>query len=283
MGQFQDVQFPASLLFKMEMNGQINPPGVAVASTPFSKVEQRLQTTSQGVYVVTFPPQVRTWDEARQLYEFCMGVGGILDTFRFRDPRPYFSGGTAEAVGTGDGATLIFQIKRSFGGYIHDITRLVAGSSTVYVDGDAQINGITVDDATGLATFDANQSGAVTGGNNVNPVELTITGHGLANNDSVRLDSFTGTGWLNLNNTRQKATVIDANTLSVPVDGSSYPAYSGNGGAFNTIPQSGEPVTADMTHDFEVRFEKPLPPPPHARLEQMVRMASFTLVEAASE
>lgn len=75
----------------------------------------------------------------------------------------------------------------------------------------------------------------VTGGASTNPVQLTITSHGYNSGQRAFFKSssgnaFTGTGWSTLNGQSLTITKIDANTISVPVDGSAFPAYSSSGG-----------------------------------------------------
>ena len=92
----------------------------------------------------------------------------------------------------------------------------------MYTSG-AQVQGI---DGTYVSRATAK---TVTGGQPLNPVRFTIAAHGWASTHRVRLASFTGT-WASLNNIDAFITVIDANTISVPIDGTGFGAYSANGG-----------------------------------------------------
>jgi uncharacterized protein (TIGR02217 family) len=91
---------------------------------------------------------------------------GQLYGFRFRD----FADGkscapgatpaaTDQALGTGDGATREFQLRKAYAdtaaSHVRDIVKPVASSVLVAVDGVAPGGGFAVDAATGLVTFDA--------------------------------------------------------------------------------------------------------------------------------
>lgn len=91
---------------------------------------------------------------------------GRLHAFRFRDPFDHKSCSVAQTpqasdqlLGTGDGAATAFQLVKRYdsGGasYVRTITKPVAGTTLVAVNGVAQQDGadFTVDAMTGLITF----------------------------------------------------------------------------------------------------------------------------------
>jgi uncharacterized protein (TIGR02217 family) len=81
---------------------------------------------------------------------------GRLHAFRWRDALDHSSNGP-QALGTGDGATVAFQLSKTYGAsfdpYVRPITKPVADTVTITVDGVA-ITAFAVNDATGIVTFD---------------------------------------------------------------------------------------------------------------------------------
>jgi uncharacterized protein (TIGR02217 family) len=109
---------------------------------------------------------IRTLDDLSAVIAFFEARAGQLYGFRFRD----FADGkscapgatpaaTDQALGTGDGATREFQLRKAYAdtaaSHVRDIVKPVASSVLVAVDGVAPGGGFAVDAATGLVTFDA--------------------------------------------------------------------------------------------------------------------------------
>ena len=91
---------------------------------------------------------------------------GRLYGFRWKDRADHLSGlpgGTAaatdQAIGTGDGASNSFQLVKTYGSafapWQREITKPVAGTVIVALDGIEQASGWSVDPATGIVTFTA--------------------------------------------------------------------------------------------------------------------------------
>ena len=87
---------------------------------------------------------------------------GRLHGFLWRDGLDHSSGGPVptaldQAIGTGDGARTSFQLTKRYGAdfdpYLRPITRPVAATVRVAVDGLEQASGWTVDEATGVIGF----------------------------------------------------------------------------------------------------------------------------------
>jgi uncharacterized protein (TIGR02217 family) len=280
MGQFQDISFPIERFYITDMASGLLAPDVAVSSTPGGKAEQRIALAAEGRYVCSLTQQNREVADAIAVWNFYLGVGGVRDSFRLRDPDSALSAGIDEALGGGDGVKLAFQLLRSFGSYTHTITKPAAGTVVPKIAGVIQTTRLSVNASTGLLTFSANLTGAITGATSANPCVLTKTAHGLNTGDSVRLSTFTG-AWAALNGTRQVVTRLTANTFSIPVNATAFAAYAGNGGAFNTIPQTGEAVAASFTHDWQVRFSGPLTAPVHPVPGYVQRLPVIELVEVS--
>lgn len=105
---------------------------------------------------------VKSLDDLHAVIAFFEERRGRLHGFRFRDRADSKScpPGAAPApgdqrIGTGDGATRVFQLTKSYGGafspYVRTIEKPVAGSVTAAVNGVARP--VTVDTATGRITF----------------------------------------------------------------------------------------------------------------------------------
>ena len=108
---------------------------------------------------------IRTLDDLSAVIAFFEARAGRLNGFRFKDFADCKSckpGGvpaaTDQALGTGDGAARVFQLRKAYAdtaaSYVRDIIKPVAGSVLVAVDGAALDGGFSLDATTGLVTFD---------------------------------------------------------------------------------------------------------------------------------
>ncbi len=108
---------------------------------------------------------VRTLDDLSAVIAFFEARAGQLYGFRFKDFSDCKScapaatpAATDQALGTGDGTTRVFQLRKAYAdtaaSYVRDIVKPVAGSVLVAVNG-TPTSAFTVDTATGLVTFDA--------------------------------------------------------------------------------------------------------------------------------
>ena len=69
----------------------------------------------------------------------------------------------------------------------------------------------------------------ISGATAASPVAITATAHGLSTDDVVTIASVVG--MTQLNGLQYKVTVTDANTFTIPVDGTGFAAYSSGGTA----------------------------------------------------
>lgn len=117
---------------------------------------------------------VKTFDALSQVVAFFEERRGRLYGFRWRDRLDHSSAApgaavsaTDQPIGTGDAATSVFQIVKSYGSayapYQRTIAKPVAGSVRVAIDGsEASAGGeFTVDETTGLVSFLAGHVPAV--------------------------------------------------------------------------------------------------------------------------
>jgi len=115
---------------------------------------------------------IRRADDLAAVVAFFEARNGRLHGFRFKDWGDHKSclpSGTPapndQPIGTGDGATTAFQlVKRYASGaqsWTRTITKPVAGTVSVALDGAEQLGGWTVDTTTGLVTFDSSPAAGV--------------------------------------------------------------------------------------------------------------------------
>lgn len=105
---------------------------------------------------------IRSLADLRQVLSFFEARRGSLFSFRFRDPFDHFSNhGTQEPtafdqqIGIGNGVTKSFQLVKKYETYSRVITKPVAASVKLAVNGDMLENGTDyqVDVLTGMVTF----------------------------------------------------------------------------------------------------------------------------------
>jgi uncharacterized protein (TIGR02217 family) len=116
---------------------------------------------------------LRSLDDLSALVAFFEARRGRLYGFRFKDFADCKScapaatpAATDQALGTGDGETTQFLLQKIYsdlgGSYVRSIVKPVAGSIVIAVNGAVLAEGWSVDDTTGLVSFDtAPADGAV--------------------------------------------------------------------------------------------------------------------------
>lgn len=107
---------------------------------------------------------VRNVDDLAEVVALFEQAGGPLHSFRFRDWSDFTSAPVPsqrvtaqdQRIGTGNGSLTQFQLVKRYGGlapYDRPITKPVAGSVLVSVNGAAVASGWSVDHLTGLVSF----------------------------------------------------------------------------------------------------------------------------------
>jgi uncharacterized protein (TIGR02217 family) len=140
-------------------------------ATSDSGQETRIKSWSTPLREYSFNADF--WDEARlqDLINFYVAVAqGDAFSFRFRDWADYYAGyvmtpgvgvsvdlGALQTIGTGNGATVAFQLVKTYTRsgftYTRTITKPVGGTVKVYVAGVEQLTGWSVNLTTGVVTF----------------------------------------------------------------------------------------------------------------------------------
>lgn len=153
---FHEVRLPARLAFGSTGGVERRTEVVTLASG----FERRSSPWANGRRRYLIGAGVRSLDDAAVLVAFFEARRGRLHGFRFKDFADFKScspsgtpAATDQAIGTGDGETVAFQLVKAYGDMARDITKPVTGMVLVAVGGVAAVD-FTVDTATGIVTLD---------------------------------------------------------------------------------------------------------------------------------
>jgi len=93
---------------------------------------------------------------------------------------------------------------------------------------------------------------AISGVSKANPAIVTSSGHGFNVNSrpKVTISGATGTGWTAINAT-WTATILDANTFSIPIDSTGFGTLAGTVIFTTTAPQTNQPVWAVKLYTYD--------------------------------
>ena len=168
MPAFHDVRFPLDIARRAQMELGRRTEVVALGSGH----ERRIARWADARRRWQVGYGVKRLDDLHAVIAFFEARMGRLHGFRFRDfadwkscPPQATPSPTDQLIATGDGATTTFRLMKRYadaaGESLRRITRPVAGSVRIAIDGTEQTAGFTVDHATGKITFDtAPASGA---------------------------------------------------------------------------------------------------------------------------
>lgn len=162
----------------------------------------------------------------------------LVSTGVYQLVKAYGSGGTPLGIGLS----------------YRNLYKPVSGTTLVGVNSVVPPLGWSVDTITGLVTFDANKTRAITGITKAAQAVVSCPGHGFVAGESVH---FTGvSGMIEINSLRGLITsVVGASiTVNINTSGAGFTAYSGSSGTANTRPQSGEVVSGGCYFDLPCRF-----------------------------
>lgn len=129
-----------------------------------------------------------------------------------------------------------------------------------------------VDTTTGLVTFAADQTFAISGISKAAQAVIDLPGHTLVAGQSVNIAGVSG--MTQINNRRALIVAAPANQITVAIDSTAFSTWTA-GGVVHTRPQSGENVTAGFEFDFAAAFAASLPVGqdyPHHRTIESVRL-----------
>ena len=157
MEAFEDVAFPLALGREVA----VEPAFHTAVVTNAGGGEQRNAEWADARLGFDAGPGLRGEADLQALIAFFRARRGAATGFRLRDPFDHSSHGmtgapaaTDQWLGEGDGARTAFALIKDYGGQVRRITRPVAGSVLVSVDGLAVETGWTLG-AKGVVEFDA--------------------------------------------------------------------------------------------------------------------------------
>lgn len=150
---FHSVQFPHDIAF-----GSRGGPGFSTdVVMTVSGHEQRNSNWAAARARYNVAHGIKSQNQLEDLIAFFRARKGRAHAFRFKDWTDYTL--SAEVIGTGDGTQTSFQLTKTYhsGGEsdVRDITKPVASSVVVYVDGVEQPTGWSLQAETGQITFDS--------------------------------------------------------------------------------------------------------------------------------
>lgn len=153
---FEDVRFPVAL----GRDASVVPAFSTAVATSASGFEQRNAEWADARLSFDAGPGVRGLPELHELIAFFRARRGAAIGFRFEDPFDNSSNGmigepgtTDQFIGTGDGASTDFALIKRYGDQERRITRPVAGTVRVAVDGVERVGGWAMGDL-GVVSFE---------------------------------------------------------------------------------------------------------------------------------
>ncbi len=156
MDAFEDVPFPLALGREAAVAPAFQTAIVATAGG----AEQRNAEWADARLSFDAGPGIRSEADIQTLIAFFRARRGAAVGFRLQDPFDHSSGGMSgtpgaadQWLGTGDGTRTAFPLVKDYDGQVRRITRPVAGSVLVSVDGEAVETGWLLG-AGGVVTFD---------------------------------------------------------------------------------------------------------------------------------
>ncbi len=147
MQAFDDVMFPLAL----GREAEVAPGFSTTILTSAGGHEERNAAWAEARTTYDVGPGVQSEADIVALLSFYRARSGPTRGFRLRDP--FDSEGVGELIGVGDGTTRRFELVRHYGDTSRRITRPVAGSVSVAVDGIAT-EGFAIE-PTGVVMLDA--------------------------------------------------------------------------------------------------------------------------------
>lgn len=149
---FAETRFPTDISFGSSGGPEYSTAVVELASG----YEQRNVNWAEARARYNVAHGVKTQAQLDALIAFFLARKGRAHGFRFKDWTDFAVQG--QLIGTGDGVTTEFQLLKSYVNSVVEsrtITKVVAGTAKIYVNGTLQMSGVTVDNTTGIVTFAA--------------------------------------------------------------------------------------------------------------------------------
>jgi uncharacterized protein (TIGR02217 family) len=132
---FEDVRFPIAV----GREASVEPAFSTAIVTTANGAEQRNSDWADARLRFDAGPGVRGEAELKALIEFFRARRGAAVGFRFQDPFDHSA--EDQPIGTGDGVRTEFPLVKLYGGQERRITRPVAGTVRIWVDGEERVTG----------------------------------------------------------------------------------------------------------------------------------------------
>lgn len=153
---FDEVSFPLDISVGEKLSSnRLNQ--TYTLSSGFSVSKQTWQDSRKEINLSIVGKDV---DDLYSLKSFFLQRKGQLRGFRFKDWGDYKScdpkqtvSDTDQNIGTGDGTTTTFNLRKLYGTYYKRIYKPVSGTVVISLDDVSQPTGWTVDTTTGVVTF----------------------------------------------------------------------------------------------------------------------------------
>lgn len=153
MSSFHETRFPSSISFKAE-GGPVFRTEIATLKSGLEK-RNIVWSRSRAEYEISYTDISN--NETSEIISFFMARRGSAYGFRFKDWNDFQA--SSEEIATADGATTNFQLIKNYGDdentYQRIITKPVTDSVSVYVDGNQQQTGVSINYSNGVITFDS--------------------------------------------------------------------------------------------------------------------------------
>lgn len=203
-----------------------------------------------------------------QIVEFNHKTNGSYRAFRVKHPIDYSTNNYVGVPSAYDQrmqkiSTGVYQLMRWYGDSLDDqcarrrIRKPVVGSVLVGVNGEPYSSSLySLDNTTGIVTFNANKSGTISAITKATSAVITIGTHTILVGESVYITGVLGMTQIN----DQRAIVIakTTSTITVDINSTAYSTYT-SGGTVNTQPNDQvEAITAGCYFDVPMRFDADL-------------------------
>ncbi len=202
------------------------------------------------------------WEQILGLYHRAYGMFAgfrvkCLDDFTTNDrtAAPTAFDQTLSLVSAG-----VHQLRKEYGDGASPITiglpertifKPVAGTVRVGIGATEYFSGWTVDNTTGLVTFAADKTRAITGITNAADAVVTVGSHTFLVGESVAVSGVVG--MTQINGQRADIIAIGGTTITLDINSGAYGSYV-SGGVVHTQPQAGELVSGGCEFDIPCRF-----------------------------
>jgi uncharacterized protein (TIGR02217 family) len=260
MSFLESPRFPDNIGMNSSGGPQYNTEVVVLRSG----FEQRNARWTYPLHTYDVASGVKTDTDLGNVIQFFNSVRGRLIGFRYKDWTDYQSAPIGDAItptdqtiGTGDGSITDFQLIKTYaaGSVTQDrlINKPVPGSTVVAIGGVAD-NNFVVDNTSGVVSFASDNELIITDITQASHGQIsTSTNHNLEVGNTVFFSGIAG--MTQLNNIRGKISSIVSDTeFEVLINTNLFDEYT-SGGQINTIPQSGEIVSAGFEFDVPCRFD----------------------------